>query len=98
MSVRAKFKVDEIRESAYISGYENNAEGKPDYSRPIKVKQSTIVASPVYGNGDPGHENTKFWKATPSGRLELGCVNPDAVKQFVIGEEYYVDFTPVRPG
>ncbi len=50
--------------------------------------------SPVYGNGDPNHENTKFWQASPGGRLELSVVNAAAVERFEVGKEYYLDFTP----
>lgn len=54
----------------------------------------TMKFSPVYGNGDPNHENTKFWRATPSGSLELGTVNKEAWEQFELGKEYYLDFSP----
>jgi hypothetical protein len=57
----------------------------------------TIKLEPVYGNGDPNHENTKFYKHTPSGHIHLGTVNPDAAKQFELGKEYYIDFTPAQP-
>lgn len=54
----------------------------------------TIKLSPVYGNGDPNHENTKFFRYTPSGHIHLGTVNPAAGNQFELGKEYYIDFTP----
>lgn len=57
-------------------------------------EMTTIKMSPVYANNDPNHENSKFWRYSPSGSLELGCVNPEAVKQFELGKEYYIDFTP----
>ncbi|MCE9605048.1 MAG: hypothetical protein K8U03_09135 [Planctomycetia bacterium] len=56
----------------------------------------TILLTPVYGDGNPEHENTKFWNYTPSGRIELGTVNPQASDQFELGKEYYVDFTPAE--
>ena len=94
MSVRAKFKVEEVRCSQttrYIDpkkGYEaDNVE---------KVEMRTIVMSPIYGNGDPNHENTKFWNASPSGKIELGTINPAAWRQFELGKEYYIDFTPAE--
>lgn len=93
MSVRAKFKVDAIERIGHINGYENGADGKPDYSKPIKTEMQTIKMTPVYGNGDPNHENTRFWKASPSGSLSLGTINLDAAKQFELGGEYYLDFT-----
>lgn len=48
----------------------------------------------VYGNGDPNHENSKFFRWTPSGTLTMGVVNPAAAEQFDEGQEYYLDFTP----
>ena len=94
--VRAKFKVDSKEYTQYTSGYALNAEGKEDYSKPNKVELCTVKMSPVYGNSDPNHENTKFWKASPSGRLELGSVNKSATDVFELGKEYYVDFTPAN--
>lgn len=39
-------------------------------------------------------ENKEFFRWTPSGQISIGCVNEAANKQFEIGKEYYVDFTP----
>ena len=47
---------------------------------------------PVYST-DPQHENKAFWEATPSGSIELNINNPEAVKEYELGKEYYVDFT-----
>lgn len=80
MPVRAKFRVTSITEH---DGYNGD-----------KVLMKTIKMNPVYGQGDPNHENTKFWKSSPSGSLELGCANGAAAAQFEVGKEYYVDFTP----
>ncbi len=90
MSVRAKFKVDSY--STYLSTRKvgRNEKGVDVYE-PVEMR--TIVLSPVYGNGDPNHENTKFWQYSPSGKIELGTINPDAWKQFELGKEYYIDFT-----
>lgn len=77
MSVRAKFTVVAIK--------------RQKYGRDQEVH--TVEMSPVYGNGDANHENTKFWQATPQGRVELGCVNQAAAEQFELGKEYYLDFT-----
>lgn len=95
-SVRAKFKVESIERTGYINGYQKDASGKDDYSKPIKTELHTVKLSPVYGNGDPNHENTKFWKASPSGSLSLGTINPEAAKVFELGKEFYVDFTPAE--
>lgn len=94
MSVRAKFKVDEIRRS-HTSRMIDPAKGYyPDNLE--RVEMRTVVMSPVYTNNDPEHENTKFWNASPSGKLELGTINPEAWRHFELGKEYYVDFHPAE--
>ena len=45
---------------------------------------------------DDSDENKQFFRWTPSGRITIGCVNEAANKQFVVGKDYYVDFTPVE--
>jgi hypothetical protein len=42
-------------------------------------------------------EDVGFQKATPTGMAEFVIDNPKAVDQLVIGQAYYVDFTPVPP-
>jgi hypothetical protein len=39
-------------------------------------------------------ENDEFFKWTPWGKVEIGTINPEAAKGFVVGGEYYLDFTP----
>lgn len=39
-------------------------------------------------------ENARFTKATPSGEIWMAIDNPEALKQFELGKEYYVDFHP----
>ena len=52
----------------------------------------TVKLSPVSGNS---LENKSFYAATPGGEISLSCV-PDVVgNNFNIGQEFYVDFTPV---
>lgn len=46
---------------------------------------------PVTG-GSP--ENDSFFKYTPGGNVKLSTINADAAKQFEVGKEFYVDFTP----
>jgi hypothetical protein len=45
----------------------------------------------VYDDGTP--ENQRFSKATPSGRLTMSVDNPPAAAFFILGKEYYLDFT-----
>lgn len=55
-----------------------------------KVVQVTLV--PVYAKGDPAHENSRFWAATPSGELKLTL--PDrALEGLDVIDEVYVDIT-----
>lgn len=86
---RAKFVCNSITESM---GSRLAADGKT--YEPCKMK--TVKASPVYGGGDPNHENTKFWSASPGGTFELNVVNPAAVEAFEVGKEFYVDITPAN--
>lgn len=50
----------------------------------------SVELFPVTGGSE---ENKEFWKWSPSGKIELGTINPGASSQFEIGKEYYVDFT-----
>ena len=51
----------------------------------------TIKLSPVVSGSE---ENKAFYEATPSGSIDLGTINDVAARNFEIGKEYYVDFTP----
>lgn len=93
MTVRAKFKVTRIERSMGSKQQGTDENGRPLYSL---HEMQTITLSPVYGNGDPNHENTKFWAASPSGEIKLGTVNQAAWEQFILDREYYVDFTPAE--
>lgn len=42
-------------------------------------------------------ENEEFFKYTPSGSLSLGLVNKGTADQFTVGQEFYLDLTPVDP-
>lgn len=92
MAVRAKFTY-----RGYESSLQNTIKPGKSYNEAdaYEVKEMrTLKFSPVYGNGDPNHENTKFWQASPSGEIMLGTVNPEAWSQFELGKDYYIDFTP----
>jgi hypothetical protein len=51
--------------------------------------QVTLQAVTAYNS----EENKTFWQYTPIGNISLTITNPDALNQFEVGEEYYVDFT-----
>lgn len=97
MSVRAKFKVDSI-ERTRSSAPKRDGAGLPmkdergNYQY-VPCEMQTVKLSPVYANGDPNHENSKFWAASPQGSITLGTVNADAVKLLDLGKEFYIDFT-----
>ena len=38
-------------------------------------------------------ENKSFFKWTPSAEIRLSTLNVEAAEQYVVGAEYYVDFT-----
>lgn len=50
-----------------------------------------IRLAPVVGGSA---ENDSFYKFTPGGSVTLDTINERAAEQFVVGTEYYVDFTP----
>jgi hypothetical protein len=56
-------------------------------------KGKEIKMRPVYSQ-DPESENKKFWDATPNGNIVLSIANPEGAAIFMLGREYYVDFTP----
>lgn len=97
MTVRAKFVVQSITRhlGSQRKRNEDGSLAKDGNARDIYVQgeMQTVKLSPVYGNGDPEHENTKFWEASPSGSIELGTVNAVAAAEFDIGAEFYIDFT-----
>lgn len=89
--VRAKFKLNSYT-TEMGTKYPKNAAGGVDWSaKGEPVEKRTLNFTPV-SSGSP--ENTPFWDATPSGSLQLGVVNQEAWKEFELGKEYYLDFTP----
>jgi hypothetical protein len=80
--VRAKFSVQQVFQAKTTDG---------------SIYSENVTLSPVY-SPDPNTENAAFWKATPSGRIDLYISNPDAFGRFEQGAEYYVDFTPAKAG
>lgn len=89
--VRAKFTMTSYKTTQYPRAIDK-AKPWSEENKEI-VEMRTLEFTPVYANNDPTHENTKFWNASPSGKIELGTVNPEAWKDFELGKEYYVDFT-----
>jgi hypothetical protein len=73
-----------VRAKFKVSSIENSTAVPNDGLRNINLL-------PVY-DGSP--ENKEFFRWTPGGQIQLGTVNPEAAKQFEVGKEFYVDFTP----
>ena len=48
------------------------------------VGQASVHLEPVTSGSD---ENKSFYKYTPSGKIELSTINPEAAKQFEPGRE-----------
>lgn len=93
LTVRAKFKVDRT-ESSLTSIRKADAPDRQYNPEDYETQElRTITMSPV-GSNSP--ENKTFWKYTPSGELKLGTVNPEAWKQFELGQEFYIDFIPAE--
>lgn len=84
MSVRAKMKCVEIatRES---NRYD------PETRKTIPGTNEVVRLSAVQGD-----ENRPWSQYTPQASVELYITNPDAVRQFAVGGEYFVDFTPAE--
>lgn len=57
----------------------------------IDLNGGTVSLRPVT---DGSQENEKFYQYTPGGQLELATLNHDALKQFEVGKEFYVDVKP----
>ncbi len=96
MGVRAKMRVVEKAErAAYPSpeafelGFDVSVEVKlhPTY------EAGTIAGGTVAANAV--EENRIFGLATPSAQVAMLIQNRAAAAQFVVGQDYYVDFTPV---
>jgi hypothetical protein len=61
------------------------------YSHP--PQSGMVKLSAVMGTTD---DNKSWSKYTPSGSIEMMIDNPPAFHQFHAGDEFYVDFTPVK--
>jgi hypothetical protein len=46
---------------------------------------------------DGSDENNTFAKFTPMAELKMTVNNPALIGKFTVGQEFYVDFTPVAP-
>jgi len=90
--VRAKFVITKLSFTKGVRVKSKDEHGNNVYG---PCRALAIEASPVYHNGDPNHENQKFWEASPSGKLELNVVNAAVFDEFQLDQEFYLDMTPV---
>ena len=81
MRVRAKFQCTSITRQ-----HNRGWSGTPP------SETHTVHFMPVSGNDS--EENRKFWEATPSGKVEIGCAKAETAGLFELGKDYYLDFTP----
>jgi len=74
----------------YVSSVQKT--GHPDFQTGDPVTDGIRVElQPVpYKHDDPTHENSKFWHASPSGKMELYIQNPNLFDAFRVGEEIYL--------
>lgn len=54
------------------------------------INGGSIKLVPVTNTSE---ENSKFFRWTPYGSIEIGTINTDVIGNFIPGKEYYVDFT-----
>lgn len=82
--VRAKFKCESIEPYSYDGG------------KTTAWMNVTLRAVVAYGpNNQRFDENDSWSAATPAGQLMMHISNPNAFNQFVVGKDYYIDFTAV---
>ncbi len=60
---------------------------KEHYRSSIEVRLGAVY------NPEPGSENHDFWKATPNLSLGMYIDNHAGADLFVVGKEYYLDFS-----
>lgn len=61
-----------------------------------KITSQVVKLNPSYVS-NPDNPNHAFWKATPTGNLEMTITNPEVFDFFVPGRSYFLDFTAVEP-
>ena len=77
MQVRAKFTVQQITRRQTTVWKDGKSENQEVH---------TVEMWPVTGGSD---ENKSFFASTPTGKIELGTINPNL---FELNKTYYVDF------
>jgi len=92
----ARFPVEHFEEDHWFTSMERGEGQKCNCVRISNgVAQVTVKLKPVYDT-TPGHENHRFWDATPSGELSMTISNPSAFNQIEAGVEYFVEIRRAR--
>ena len=86
VAVRCKFKLYSRTSTIQAHG----SYDKETNSYPTKEVQSFLFQVVTDGS----EEDKAFFASTPSGRLEIGVVNPEAVKELELNKTYFVTITP----
>jgi hypothetical protein len=69
------------------------AKFKVESNEPVASGEGkTVTLRPVTG-GSP--ENEEFYKYTPGGHLVLSTINEEAAAALPVGQEVYLDITPI---
>jgi hypothetical protein len=63
---------------------------------PDGASEAQIVKLFAAYENNPDHPNFAFWKATPTGTLEMTVSNPAAFALFARGRRYLLTFEPVE--
>lgn len=78
----------QVRAKFYVTGvFPFPAEGE-------KSQETVQLQAVTSGSEDDPNKSWSKW--TPSGQLQMTITNPAVFGAFVEGEEYYLDFSPVR--
>lgn len=86
--MRAKLQVGFVQEHCYGPKGED---GKP--TKTAETLTMHAVAASKYPEDGSDEDNT-YAKFSPGANLSINIANPALWGQFVVGEKYYVDFTP----
>lgn len=79
MAVRAKFRCTEKLKRTSAGSY-----GTPQPADTEEVHLAAVM----------GDENKEWSRWTPSGQLRMTITNPQALDQFEVGKDYYLDISP----
>ena len=65
-----------------------------DFGSSEKINFGCVTAKPFGPEGES--EDNTFARYTPSGTASYQITNPALLKQYAVGQTFYVDFTPAE--